>query len=83
MPTAGRCATALRPRPGRVKPFRRGRCGDAHGFFHGALLVRADGEAEVTGLNVLRVWGQRDAGAGRRDAFDADENVPRNSSFEL
>ena len=40
-----------------------------------ALLVRADGEAEVAGVDRLLVGGQRDLAGGRRDALDADQDV--------
>ena len=40
-----------------------------------ALLVRADGEAEVPGLDRALVVGQRRLAAGERDPLDADEDV--------
>jgi hypothetical protein len=40
-----------------------------------ALLVRADREAEVAGVDLLLVCGERDPRAGFRDALDADRDV--------
>jgi hypothetical protein len=40
-----------------------------------ALLVRADREAEVAGVDLLLVDGERDPRAGLRDALDADGDV--------
>ena len=48
---------------------------DAHRFFHGALLVRANGEAQLAGVDLLAVGVNHDLGADHGDAFDADENV--------
>jgi hypothetical protein len=48
---------------------------DPHGLFDGALLVGADREAEVAGVDVLAVGGDHDAGADHRDALHANEHV--------
>ncbi len=48
---------------------------DAHGLLDGALLVRADREAEVPRLERLRVVGQDHAPAGDRDPLDGAEDL--------
>ena len=51
------------------------RLDEPDGLLDRALLVRADGEAEVARVDVLLVGGQGDPAARRRDALDADEDV--------
>ena len=51
------------------------RLDEPHGLLHAALLVRADGEAEVLRVERLRVVGEQDAPAGQRHALDADEEL--------
>ena len=48
---------------------------EPHRLLHAALLVRADGEAEVARLDRLLVGGEHHLPAGERDALDADEDV--------
>jgi hypothetical protein len=40
-----------------------------------ALLMRADREPEVAGVDLLLIGGERDPRAGFRNAFDADCDV--------
>ena len=56
------------------------RLDDPDGLLDRALLVRADREAEVAGVDVLAVGGQEDPAAGRGHALDADEDVHRRQS---
>ena len=49
-------------------------------LFDGTLLMRADGEAQEPGVDVLRIAGQGDLPTGRGDALDADEDIHRRSS---
>jgi hypothetical protein len=44
-------------------------------FLDRALLVRADREAEVAGVDLLLVRRERDPRPGLRDALDADGDV--------
>ena len=48
---------------------------DPDGLLDAALLVRADREAEVAGLDRALVAGEDDLAAGDRHALDADEDV--------
>ena len=48
---------------------------DPDGLLDAALLVRADREAEVAGLDRALVVGEDDLAAGDRHALDADEDV--------
>ena len=48
---------------------------DPHRLLDAALLVRADREAEVAGLDRALVLGEDDLAAGQRHALDADEDV--------
>ena len=48
---------------------------DPHGLLDAALLVRADREAEVAGLDRALVRGEDHLAAGQRHALDADEDV--------
>jgi hypothetical protein len=59
---------------GALAPVRRD---EAHGLLHRALLVGAHGEAQVAGVDLLLVRGQRELAGGRRHALDADEDVHR------
>ena len=47
---------------------------DLHGLLHPTLLVRADGEAEMAGLDRPPVFGQDDRPSGHGDTLDADED---------
>ena len=47
---------------------------DAHRLLDRALLVRRDREAEMPGLERLRIVGEHHLPARERDALDADEN---------
>ena len=49
--------------------------GQPHRLLDAALLVGADREAEVAGLELLLVRGQHHLAAGQRHALDADEDV--------
>ena len=56
------------------------RLDDPDGFLDRALLVRADREAEVAGVDRLPVGRQDDPAAGRGDALDADEDLHATSA---
>src|SRR6202042_1145217 len=49
--------------------------GELDGLLHGALLVRADGEAGHPGVDVLAVGGHDDPAADLRAALDADSDL--------
>ena len=48
---------------------------EAHGLLDRALLVRADGEPEVPGVDRAAVLGEGDPAGDRRDALDADQDL--------
>ena len=53
------------------------RLDDPDGLLDGALLVRADREAQEPGVDLLPIGGQDDPAAGRGHALDADEDLHR------